>query len=125
VLIRERTEIRAPLLQRPPKLRLISQRSVYPHVDIDACTELGVIVSSSMHPGTPTYATAELTWALILAAAAFRARSLQLTRRGRAECWWQAEAAVRAIPPLIGQPLPCGVAESASSTASSRLRLSR
>ena len=36
VLIRERTEIRAPLLQRLPKLRLISQRSVYPHLDIDA-----------------------------------------------------------------------------------------
>jgi D-3-phosphoglycerate dehydrogenase len=68
VLIRERTEIRAPLLRRLPKLRLISQRSVYPHIDIDACTELGVIVSSSMHAGTPSYAAAELTWALVLAA---------------------------------------------------------
>jgi D-3-phosphoglycerate dehydrogenase len=68
VLIRERTEIRAPLLQRLNKLRLISQRSVYPHIDIDACTRLGVIVSSSQHPGTPSYATAELTWALVLAA---------------------------------------------------------
>jgi D-3-phosphoglycerate dehydrogenase / 2-oxoglutarate reductase len=68
VLIRERTEIRAPLLRRLPELRLISQRSVYPHIDIDACTELGVIVSSSMHAGTPSYAAAELTWALVLAA---------------------------------------------------------
>jgi D-3-phosphoglycerate dehydrogenase / 2-oxoglutarate reductase len=68
VLIRERTEIRAPLLRRLPKLRLISQRSVYPHIDVDACTELGVMVSSSMHPGTPSYAAAELTWALVLAA---------------------------------------------------------
>ena len=68
VLIRERTEIRAPLLRRLPKLRLISQRSVHPHIDIDACTELGVVVSSSMHPGTPSYAAAELTWALVLAA---------------------------------------------------------
>src|SRR4029450_2514677 len=34
VLIRERTKIQAPLLARPPKLRLISQRSVYPHIDI-------------------------------------------------------------------------------------------
>jgi D-3-phosphoglycerate dehydrogenase / 2-oxoglutarate reductase len=68
VLIRERTEIRAPLLRRLPKLRLISQRSVYPHVDVDACTELGVVVSSSMHAGTPSYAAAELTWALVLAA---------------------------------------------------------
>jgi D-3-phosphoglycerate dehydrogenase len=68
VVIRERTEIRAPLLERLSKLRLISQRSVYPHIDIDACTRLGVIVSSSQHAGTPSYAAAELTWALVLAA---------------------------------------------------------
>jgi D-3-phosphoglycerate dehydrogenase len=68
VLIRERTKIRAPLLERLPRLRLISQRSVYPHIDIDACTRLGVIVSSSQHAGTPSYAAAELTWGLVLAA---------------------------------------------------------
>jgi D-3-phosphoglycerate dehydrogenase / 2-oxoglutarate reductase len=68
VLIRERTEIRRPLLQRLNNLKLISQRSVYPHIDIDACTELGIIVSSSQHAGTPSYAAAELTWALVLAA---------------------------------------------------------
>ena len=68
VLIRERTKIQAPLLERLNKLKLISQRSVYPHIDIDACTRLGVIVSSSQHAGTPCYAAAELTWGLILAA---------------------------------------------------------
>jgi D-3-phosphoglycerate dehydrogenase / 2-oxoglutarate reductase len=68
VLIRERTKIRTPLIERLDKLRLISQRSVYPHIDIDACTRRGVIVSSSQHAGTPSYATAELTWGLILAA---------------------------------------------------------
>jgi len=68
VLIRERTKIRAPLLARLPRLRLISQRSVYPHIDIDACTRHGVIVSSNLHADTPSYATAELTWALVLAA---------------------------------------------------------
>ena len=68
VLIRERTKIKAPLLERLHKLKLISQRSVYPHIDIDACTRLGVIVSSSQHAGTPCYAAAELTWGLILAA---------------------------------------------------------
>ena len=67
VLIRERTKIRAPLLERLPKLELISQRSVWPHIDIEACTRLGIVVSSSMHPGTPSYSTAEMTWALILA----------------------------------------------------------
>jgi D-3-phosphoglycerate dehydrogenase len=68
VLIRERTAIGAPLLEQLPKLRLISQRSVYPHIDIDACTRRGVIVSSSQHAGSPSYAAAELTWGLILAA---------------------------------------------------------
>lgn len=68
VLIRERTKIRTPLLERLPNLRLISQRSVYPHIDIETCTRLGIIVSSSQHMDTPSYATAELTWGLVLAA---------------------------------------------------------
>ena len=68
VLIRERTEIRAPLLERLPKLKLISQRSVYPHIDVEDCTRLWVIVSSSQHPGTPSHATAESTWGLVIAA---------------------------------------------------------
>jgi D-3-phosphoglycerate dehydrogenase len=68
VLIRERTKIRSTLLERLPQLRLISQRSVYPHIDVEACTRLGVIVSSFQHPGTPSYAAAELTWGLVLAA---------------------------------------------------------
>ena len=68
VLIRERTKIVAPLFERLPKLRFISQRRVYPHIDIDACTRLGVIVSSNMHADSPSYAAAELTWGLILAA---------------------------------------------------------
>src|SRR5438128_1248836 len=68
VLIRERTKIGASLLDRLDKLKLISQRSVYPHIDIEACTRHGVIVSSNLHAGTPSYATAELTWGLILAA---------------------------------------------------------
>src|SRR5215469_13389389 len=63
VLIRERSQIRAPLIARLPRLKLISQRSVYPHIDIDACTKAGIVVSSSQHPGTPSYAAAELTFA--------------------------------------------------------------
>ncbi len=68
VLFRERTKIQAPLLERLPKLRLISQRSVYPHIDVATCTRLGIVVSSDLHAGTPSYAAAELTWALVLAA---------------------------------------------------------
>ncbi len=68
VLIRERTAIRGPLLAKLPNLKLISQRSVYPHIDIDACTQLGIVVSSNLHQGSASYATAELTWGLIIAA---------------------------------------------------------
>ncbi len=69
MLIRERTQIQAPLLQRLPKLKMISQRSVYPHIDVEACTRNGVLLCSGQHEGTPSYAAAELTWGLVLAAA--------------------------------------------------------
>ena len=85
VLIRERTQIRAPLLELLPKLRLISQRSVYPHIDIDACTRLGIVVSSSQHAGTPSYAAAELTWALVLAAMRAIPQQMNALKAGR----WQ------------------------------------
>jgi len=85
VLIRERTQIRAPLLDRLDNLRLISQRSQYPHIDIDACTRRGVIVSSNMHTDSPSYAAAELTWALVLAAARQLPQQVDALRSGR----WQ------------------------------------
>jgi D-3-phosphoglycerate dehydrogenase len=85
VLIRERTRIQAPLLERLPQLKLISQRSVYPHIDIDACTRHGVIVSSSQHTGTPSYAAAELTWGLVLAAARQIPRQMASLKSGH----WQ------------------------------------
>lgn len=85
VLFRERTQIRAALLDRLPKLRLISQRSVYPHIDIDACTRLGIVVSSSQHAGTPSYAAAEMTWALVLAAVRQLPQQMEALKSGR----WQ------------------------------------
>lgn len=85
VLIRERTEIRGPLLERLPRLRLISQRSVYPHIDIAACTRLGIIVSSSQHAGAPSYAAAELTWGLVLAAMRQIPQQMNALRAGK----WQ------------------------------------
>ena len=85
VLIRERTQIRAALLERLPNLKLISQRSVYPHIDVEACARLGIAVSSSQHPGTPCYAAAELTWALMLASARQLPRQIDSLKAGR----WQ------------------------------------
>jgi D-3-phosphoglycerate dehydrogenase / 2-oxoglutarate reductase len=85
VLIRERTQIRAPLLERLSRLRLISQRSVYPHIDVDACTRLGIVVSSSQHADTPSYAAAELTWGLVLAAMRQIPQQMNALKAGR----WQ------------------------------------
>jgi D-3-phosphoglycerate dehydrogenase / 2-oxoglutarate reductase len=86
VLIRERTEIRTALLERLPNLNLISQRSVYPHIDVDTCTRLGITVCSDLHAGTPSYATAELTWALVLAATRQIPRQVASLKAGT----WQA-----------------------------------
>jgi D-3-phosphoglycerate dehydrogenase len=67
VLFRERTKVGNALLAGLPNLKLISQRSVYPHVDVAACTAHGVLLCSNMHSDTPSYAAAEHTLALILA----------------------------------------------------------
>lgn len=68
VLFRERTKITGELLDRLPNLKLISQRSVYPHIDVEACNRNGVMLCSNMHADKPSYATAEHTWGLILSA---------------------------------------------------------
>lgn len=85
VLIRERTPIRAPLIERLPRLKLISQTSVYPHIDVEACTQRGIVVSSDLHPGSPSYATAELTWGLVLVAMRRILSEVQSLKAGR----WQ------------------------------------
>lgn len=85
VLFRERTRIQASLLERLPRLRLISQRSVYPHIDIGTCTRLGIVVSSNLHADTPSYAAAELTWALVLSAMRQIPQQVEALKHGR----WQ------------------------------------
>lgn len=85
VLIRERTRIQGPLIGRLPDLKLISQRSVYPHIDVETCTRHGVILSSGQHAGTPSYSTAELTWGLIISAMRQIPRQMASLRSGN----WQ------------------------------------
>ena len=68
VLFRERTSIPRQLVAQLPNLKLISQRSVYPHIDIEACTDHGILVCSNMHAGTPSFAAAEHSFALVMAA---------------------------------------------------------
>ncbi|WP_298851975.1 D-2-hydroxyacid dehydrogenase family protein [uncultured Ruegeria sp.] len=86
VLFRERTKITRALLEKLPNLRLISQRSVYPHVDVQACSDHNVLICSNMHSGTPSYAAAELTWALIMAGMRDLPAQMESVKAGR----WQA-----------------------------------
>ena len=66
VLIRERTHITRSLIEKLPRLRMISQTGkVGSHIDMAACTERGIAVAEGA--GSPV-APAELTWALIMAA---------------------------------------------------------
>jgi D-3-phosphoglycerate dehydrogenase len=66
VLIRERTHFPRQLLEKLPKLKLISQTGkVGSHIDVETCTRLGIAVAEGV--GSPV-APSELTWALIMAA---------------------------------------------------------
>ena len=85
VTIRERTPIRAPLIEQLPKLKLVSQTSVYPHLDVDALTRRGIVLCSDMHPGEPSYATAELAWCLIISAMRSVPQEVAALKSGR----WQ------------------------------------
>ncbi|WP_423197204.1 MULTISPECIES: D-2-hydroxyacid dehydrogenase family protein [unclassified Cupriavidus] len=83
VLTRERTAITAELLDRLPKLRLISQTGkVAGHVDLAACTERGIAVAEGSGSGA---ATAELTWALMLASRRHLVAEVNRLRAGQ----WQ------------------------------------
>ncbi|NEX63573.1 D-2-hydroxyacid dehydrogenase family protein [Noviherbaspirillum galbum] len=67
VLIRERTALSAALLARLPNLKLISQTGkLSGHVDVEAATRQKIAIVEGV--GDPT-APAELTWALVMAAA--------------------------------------------------------
>ncbi len=67
VLTQQRSSFPRALIERLPKLKLIGQTGrAATHVDLDACTEKGIVVSAG---GTGnSNATAELTWGLILSA---------------------------------------------------------
>ncbi len=65
VLFRERTTVTRALLDRLPNLRLISQRGAYPHVDVAACTEHGVLLCSNKGADGANHAAAERTFARI------------------------------------------------------------
>ena len=97
VLIRERTHLGRQLIEKLPKLKMIAQTGrVGSHVDVGACTERGVVVAEGI--GSPT-APAELTWALIMAAARRIPHYVSHLKHG---AWQQAGLKSAAMPPNFG-----------------------
>ena len=97
VLIRERTMFPRQLLEKLPKLKLIAQTGrVGSHIDVDACTRLGIAVAEGV--GDPT-APAELTWALIMAAMRRLPQYIGNLKHG---AWQQSGLKAAAMPPNFG-----------------------
>jgi len=77
----------AELLDRAgPALRVVANFAVgYDNLDLDACTDRGVLATNT--PEVVTEATADLTWALLLAAARRVAEGDRFLRTGRPWTW--------------------------------------
>ncbi len=97
VLIRERTHFPRQLLEKLPKLKLISQTGkVGSHVDVETCTRLGIAVAEGV--GSPV-APAELTWALIMAAMRRLPQYIGTLKHG---AWQQSGLKAASMPPNFG-----------------------
>jgi D-3-phosphoglycerate dehydrogenase len=97
VLIRERTHFPRQLLEKLPRLKLISQTGrVGPHIDLEACTRLGIAVAEGV--GDPV-APSELTWALIMAAMRRLPQYIGNLKHG---AWQQSGLKAAAMPPNFG-----------------------
>jgi D-3-phosphoglycerate dehydrogenase len=100
VLIRERTQFPKALLEKLPKLKLISQTGkVGSHVDVEACTRLGICVAEGT--GSPV-APAELTWALIMASMRRLPQYIGNLKHG---AWQQSGLKSASMPPNFGMGL--------------------
>ena len=97
VLIRERTHFPKALLEKLPRLKLISQTGkVGAHIDVEACTRLGIAVAEGV--GSPV-APAELTWALIMAAMRRLPQYIGTLKHG---AWQQSGLKSASMPPNFG-----------------------
>ncbi len=97
VLIRERTHFPRALLEKLPKLKLISQTGrVGPHIDVETCTRMGIAVSEGV--GSPV-APAELTWALIMSAMRRLPQYIGTLKHG---AWQQSGLKSASMPPNFG-----------------------
>lgn len=97
VLIRERTHITRQLIEKLPRLKMIAQTGrVGPHVDVQACTERGIVVTEGV--GSPV-APAELTWALVMAASRRLPQYIGMLKHG---AWQQSGLKSASMPPNFG-----------------------
>lgn len=97
VLIRERTAFPRQLLEKLPKLKLLAQTGrVGPHIDVEACTRLGIAVAEGV--GDPV-APAEMTWALIMAAMRRLPQYIGNLKHG---AWQQSGLKASFMPPNFG-----------------------
>jgi D-3-phosphoglycerate dehydrogenase / 2-oxoglutarate reductase len=97
VLIRERTQVTRQLIEKLPRLKMISQTGhAGAHIDVDACTERGIVVCDGR--GSP-YATAELTWALIMASMRRLPQYIGNLKHG---AWQQSGMKSASMPPNFG-----------------------
>ncbi|MCL1961042.1 MAG: D-2-hydroxyacid dehydrogenase family protein [Desulfovibrionaceae bacterium] len=97
VLIRERTHITRQLIEKLPRLKMISQTGrIGSHVDVAACTQRGIAVAEGV--GSPV-APAELTWALIMAAARRLPQYIGNLKHG---AWQQSGLRAAAMPANFG-----------------------
>ena len=97
VLIRERTHVTRQLIEKLPRLKMISQTGrVGPHIDLAACTERGIVVAEGA--GSPI-APAELTWALIMAAMRRLPQYIGNLKHG---AWQQSGLKSASMPPNFG-----------------------
>ena len=76
----------AGLLDAAPRLRIVSTMAVgYDHIDVDAATARGVLVANT--PGVLTETTADMAFALLLAAARRLPEAERAVREGRWTAW--------------------------------------
>jgi len=79
-------KVDAALLGRAPRLRVVSNVAVgYDNIDVAACTARGVVATNT--PDVLTEATADLAWALLLAAARRVPEAERFVRAGKWKRW--------------------------------------
>lgn len=104
ILIRERSVLRADLLQQLPRLRLISQTGGgVGNIDVEACTRLGIAVAcarsgTSAYAWAASHASVEFAWALILSSMRRVLQQADSLRQGR----WQTEVGVTVRGRVLG-----------------------